>query len=313
MNRNILTGVLEYETEDYEQRGEASFFGDPNKNLETTTKSVAVEYRFNGESINISLSARSDDNSDFDNSSTWRATTAWSLPNNSTNLFASVGEGIKNPTFTERFGFFDTFIGNPELKPEQSFSWEVGIRQSILNDRALLTATWFNARLEDEINGFVFDRGTGSFTAVNVDGESSREGLELSLDYQISERFAMTASYTYLDATQEDGTGDDITEVRRPENSGSISANYNWGKANINLLVAYTGRQDDDYFPPFPPYQERVELDSYTLVSISSSYQVNGNLEITLQLENAFDDNYEEVFGYASPGLTAYGGVRMSW
>ncbi|MFP6807460.1 MAG: TonB-dependent receptor [Pseudomonadales bacterium] len=313
INRNIVSGVLEYENEDYKQRGEASFFGDPNKNLETDTKSIALEYRFNGEFLNVSLSARNDNNADFDNSTTWRATAAWSLSNNSTNLFTSVGEGIKNPTFTERFGFFDTFIGNPDLKPEQSLSWEIGIRQSLFDDRALLTATWFNARLEDEINGFVFDPGTGSFTAVNVDGESSREGLELSLDYQFSEHFSMAASYTYLDATQEDGTGDDITEVRRPENSGSISANYNWGKANINLLVAYTGSQEDDFFPPFPPYQERVGLDSYTLVSISSSYQVNRNIELTLQLENAFDDNYEEVFGYASPGLAVYGGVRMRW
>jgi vitamin B12 transporter len=312
-NKNIFSGVLEYTKEDYQQRGASSFFGDPNKNLDADTKSVAIEYRYSGDAVNLSLSARNDDNSEFGNSNPWRATSAWHLANESTHLFASIGEGVKNPTFTERFGFFDNFIGNPDLKPEESLSWEVGIRQSFRENKFLFTATWFNADLENEINGFVFDADSGSFTAANVEGKSARDGLELALNARVSERFTLNASYTYLDATQEDASGSDVTEVRRPKNSGAIVANYNRGNTNLNLQVIYTGQQEDDFFPPFPPYQERVDLDSYTLVNLSASYRLNDNLELTLQLENVFDENYEEVFGYSSPGRGAYGGVRLTW
>ncbi len=311
--KNIISGVLEYEKEDYRQRGSSSFFGDPNKNLDTNTRSVAAEYRYNGNTIDLSFSVRSDKNSDFDNARTWRATAAWHLSNDTTHLFSSVGESIKNPTFNERFGFFDTFIGNPDLKPEESLNWEVGIRQSLIENKLLLTTTWFNANLENEINGFVFDFAAGAFTAANIDGKSRREGLEFALDYKVNEQFSLNTSYTYLDATQEDATGNDVTEVRRPENSGSVSVNYQHGKTNLNLQMIYTGQQEDDFFPPFPPFQERVDLGHYTLLNLSTSYRVNRKLELTLRLENILDDHYEEVFGFASPGMSAYGGMRLSW
>ncbi len=313
LGSSILTGVIEYEKEDYLQRGAASFFGDPNKNLDTNTKSVALEYRYNGESVNISLSARNDNNSEFNNATTWRTTAAWHLPNDTTNFFASIGESVKNPTFTERFGFFDTFVGNPNLKPEESLSWEIGVRQSLADNRMFVTATWFDANLDNEINGFVFDPSSGSFTAANIEGKSNRQGLELALDYKVSAFFSMNASYTYLDATQDNPAGGDLREVRRPKHAGAVGGNVQWGKTNINLQVIYTGKQEDDFFPPFPPFQERVELDAYTLVNLTGTYRISDKFELSMQLENAFDENYEEVFGFSSPGLVAYGGMRMRW
>ena len=313
LEHHIITGMLEYEQEDFEQRGAASFFGDPNKNLNTDTKSIALEYRYDSDPVDLSLSGRHDSNSEFDDATAWRATAAWHLTNDSTTLFASVGESVKNPTFTERFGFFDTFTGNPDLRPEESFSWELGLRQSLMNNQMAMTATWFRADLENEINGFVFDSSSGAFTAANTEGESNREGIELGLNYNVTERFEVAASYTYLDATQADITGNDTTEVRRPDNSGSVSANYAFNNANLNVAIIYTGDQEDDFFPPFPPFRERVSLHGFTLVNVSGTYRLNDNVELTLRLENLTDEDYEEVFGYSSPGFSAQVGVRVTW
>lgn len=311
--QHIITGMLEYEQEDYQQRGAAFFFGDPNKNLSVDTKSIAMEYRYDGDLVDISLSSRHDSNSEFDDASAWRATVAWHLGNESTTLFASVGESVKNPTFTERFGFFDTFTGNPDLQPEESFSWELGLRQSLMNGRMNLTATWFDANLDNEINGFVFDFATGTFTAANAEEKSSRKGVEVGLVYKTTERFEMAASYTYLDATQTDNSGNEITEVRRPIHSGSVSANYTFNRVNLNASIIYTGDQEDNFFPPFPPFQERVNLKSFTLLNISATYQLNRYVALTLRLENTLDEKYEEVFGFSSPGFGAHGGVSVHW
>lgn len=312
VNQHIITGLLEYEQEDYDQRGAASFFGDPNKSLKTDTKSIALEYRFDGNLVDLSLSARHDNNSEFDNATAWRATTAWHLDNETTTLFASVGESVKNPTFTERFGFFDTFTGNPDLQPEESFSWEIGIRQSLVNNRMALTATWFNADLDNEINGFVFDFASGAFTAENADEESNREGLELGFSFDATDQFSLGASYAYLDAT-ETKNGSEVTEVRRPDHSASLSGNYASDKINLNLTIVYSGDQEDDFFPPYPPYQERVNLDSFTLVNLSGTYHINENVDLTLRLENVLDDKYEEVYGFSPPGFSAHGGVRVTF
>ncbi len=310
-NDHRVSVLAEHESDEYRQRGAVSFFGDPNKNLDTDNNSVAVEYRYDGDRVNVSLSARHDDNSEFDDSDSWRTTINWQLPNDSTTLHASVGESVKNPTFTERFGFFNNFIGNPDLQPEESLSWEVGVKHSF--DRVQLGVTYFDADLTDEVNGFVFDFTTGGFTSANVDGESSRQGVELELAYQPSERFSLGATYTYLDATQEDFLGDDITEVRRPEHSGSLSASYEWQRASLHIAISHTGEQEDDYFPPFPPWQQRVELNAFTLVSVSGQFRVNDHVTLTGRLENVLDEDYEQVFGFESPGFGGYLGARFSW
>jgi vitamin B12 transporter len=228
-------------------------------------------------------------------------------------LFASVGESIKNPTFTERFGFYTNFIGNPDLEPEVSLHWEIGARTSLLNEKVDLALTYFDATLENEINGFIFDFGTGGFTSGNVDGESERKGVEMELRYAQSEKIDLTATYTYLDATQPEFNGSDVTEVRRPEHTGSLTMNYRWSQAGLNFAISYTGTQEDDFFPPFPPYQERVQLKAFTLASLSGYYNVNQLVTVTARIENITDEDYEQVYGFTSPGIGGYLGFRLKW
>jgi vitamin B12 transporter len=307
-----LSLLTEYESEDYEQRGAVSFFGDPNQNLDATSKSLAIEYRYDADRFNFSFSSRRDSNSEFDDASSWRTTASYDMTG-STRLFASVGESVKNPTFTERFGYFSNFIGNPDLEPEKSLHWEIGARQNLLDNRLNLALTYFQADLQDEINGFMFDPDSGGFTSANIDGNSQREGMELAFSYAITNQLDIRGSYTYLDATQEDFSSNDVSEVRRPEHSGSLSANYRWQQATVNLAITYTGKQQDDFFPPYPPYQARVDLDAFTLISLSGHYAINNHMTLTARLENISDENYEQVYGFESPGFGGYVGIRFNW
>ena len=310
--QSILSVVAEYETIDFRQRGPIGF-GNPNKDLDTNNKSLAFEYRFNGDRWDLSASARHDNNSDFDDSNTYRVTAAWETPIPEVRVFSSYGKAIKNPTFTDRFGFFDNFIGNPDLEPEQSKSWEVGLRHLSSDAKILASVSYFSSELEDEINGFVFDPVSGGFTANNIDGDSSRQGVEVEVEWAATEQLDLHGSYSYIDSTSEDATGRDTDEVRRPRNTAALAANYHFGKANLNLSAVYNGSQLDDFFPPFPTPQARVNLDSFTLLNFAGSYQLSDQLVLTMRLENLLDEDYEEVFGYASPGFAAYGGIRYQW
>ncbi len=82
-------------------------------------------------------------------------------------------------------------------------------------------------------------------------------------------------------------------------------------RANLNLNVDYNGKQDDFFFPPVPPFQERVELDDFTLVTVASSYQVTKQLQLFGRVENVLDESYEEVHGYGTLGIGVYGGVKI--
>jgi vitamin B12 transporter len=311
---HTLTGAWEHIDEDFKQRGPV-VFGDPNRDEDMDTDAFIAEYRADlGQQLHLQASVRHDDNSDFDDKTTGRLTAALQLRDGAITLRGGWGTGIKNPTFTERFGFFTDFVGNPDLKPEESEGWELGIDAWLPGERLQLAATWFDEELEDEINGFVFDPTSGGFTAANEDGKSQREGLELSGHWQISTGLALYAAYTWLDATEDSDNGQ-VDEVRRSEHVAS--ANLNWdllsGRANLNLNVDYNGEQDDLYFPPVPPFQERVELDDFTLVSLAGHYMLWDRLQLFARVENALDEDYEEVFGYRAPGRSVFAGLRYNF
>ena len=66
------------------------------------------------------------------------------------------------------------------------------------------------------------------------------------------------------------------------------------------------------YFPPFPEPSQVVILDSHTLLNMNLNYAASEKLDMYLKLENALDDNYEEVFGYQTLGFGASLGLRYS-
>lgn len=320
---HTFTLAVDYEREEYTQRGTATFFGDPNQDLATDATSIVGEYRVNLlEDLSLSGSVRHDYNSDFRDSTTFRVTAAYQLPQTSTLLHANYGTGVKNPSFTERFGFYATsatpFAGNANLRPEQSRGWEIGFTQPLLDGRADIGAAYFNERLQDEINGFVFDPSVGAFggfTAKNVNGTSYRDGVEVNASIEITKGLSLQGAYTYTDATQPDAANNQQQEVRRPRHIASLNLDYAFlnNRAGVNLNINYTGKQLDDYFPPYPQPARRVTLSSFTLVNLTGRYKLNEHYNFYGRVENLLDEDYEEVYGFHTPGIAVYGGVRIAF
>ncbi len=305
-----IAALIEREKEDWMQRGEISWgVYDPNQDRERDTDSVAVEYRTDiNDHLTLAASARHDDNSEFDSAKTYRAEVIYQLTE-AIRLRSAVGTAVKNPTFTERFGFYTNFIGNPNLIPEESTSWELGADQLIMDGDLTLSLTIFDAELENEIDGFVYDPATFAYTSSNINGTSERKGAELSAVGNISESMSLSAAYTYTDSTGDDA----VREVRRPRHIASL--NLGWQAAHnlhLNTNIQFTGEQTDVYFPPFPEPSQVVALSNHTLVNINLNYSATEKLEMYLKLENALNDNYEEVFGYQTLGFGASLGLRYS-
>ena len=305
-----IAALIEREKEDWMQRGEISWgVYDPNQDRERDTDSVAVEYRTDiNDHLTLAASARHDDNSEFDSAKTYRAEVIYQLTE-AIRLRSAVGTAVKNPTFTERFGFYTNFIGNPNLIPEESTSWELGADQLIMGGDLTLSLTIFDAELENEIDGFVYDPATFAYTSSNINGTSERKGAELSAVGNISESMSLSAAYTYTDSTGDNA----VREVRRPRHIASL--NLGWQAAHnlhLNTNIQFTGEQTDVYFPPFPEPSQVVALSNHTLVNINLNYSATEKLEMYLKLENALNDNYEEVFGYQTLGFGASLGLRYS-
>lgn len=310
---HTLTFALDHEKEEFSQRGTASLFGDPNQDQELDTTGYILEYRSNPhEALNLSVSARHDQSSVFDSVTTYRLSASYALRDGRTWLRGSYGTGQKSPTFIERFGFFpDAFLGNAALRPEQSEGWEIGLDRTFLGERLTFSATYFDDMLENEINGFAFDPVALQFTAANLEGRSHRKGLETSVSADATDALRLTASYTYIDSTQPDADGSQAREIRRPRHMAAVNVNYAFStRMNVNLNVSYNGSQIDNFFPPFPQPAERRELSSYRLVSLAANVRLTEHLELFGRVENLLDEDYEDVLGFATPGLATFIGLR---
>jgi vitamin B12 transporter len=45
---------------------------------------------------------------------------------------------------------------------------------------------------------------------------------------------------------------------------------------------------------------------------VSGSYRVSKELNCFARIENLFDEDYEEIGSFGTPGFSIYGGIRVS-
>jgi len=306
-----LTLAVEHERETFENNV-ARLVSDLSQ-LDTQKRNLTGlvgEYRgtlFDG--FDLQLGLRHDFNDAFEDATTYSAAVSYNLLRD-TRLHASVGTGVQNPTFFEQFGFIPgQFDGNPDLKPEKSFGWDVGVEQMFWQGRAIVDVAYFEQDLKDEI-ATLFPPPTFIGTPVNADGTSHRRGVEIAATVRPTADIDFGLTYTYLDAEEANGA----TEVRRPKHEGGVSATWRFlPGASASADARYVaGAKDLDFRAPFVSGQ-RVTLDDYVLVDVAASYQVTDGVEVYGRVNNLLDEDYEEVFGYDAPGLVAFLGLRARW
>jgi vitamin B12 transporter len=312
--KQSVTGALDYARETFQNRG--PFLTDEQaRERSLTTRGAVVQYDATiDDRIGLGAALRHDDNNRFDSDTTYRLQGSY-LFDSGTRLHAAAGSGTKNPGVFELYGFDpDTFIGNPDLKPEKSHGWEVGIEQRLFDNRARIDVTWFDSRLRDEIFT-VYDANFVFSSPQNKAQDSKQKGVEVSLAARVAEQWRIDASYTYLDATEFDSaTQRMVEEVRRPSNIASLNVGWRGleNRAGLDLTVRYNGSTLDINYTIVVP-THFVRLDSYTLVNLGGDFRITNKVQVYARVENLFDEQYEEVFTFRAPGRAEYAGVRFSF
>jgi len=243
----------------------------------------------------LTAGARIDDHQEFGTQDSYRFTGAYQLAS-TTRLMATWGTGFRAPSLIDLYFDDPTFIGNPDLDPESTRGWDVGVEQEVLGGLAGLGVSYFETRTKDLI---VFVPGAVG-TLENVDKSTAR-GIEASFFSRPIDQLTLQGAYTYM-RTRNSETHDPL--ARRPYHVASFNGNYRpIPRLGIDLAVYYNGRADDS-----GPGQK---LDDYTLVNLGLSFDVTARLRIYGRVENMFDDDYEEVTDYGSIGRSYYGGAEL--
>lgn len=272
--------------------------------------------------LSVSLGARLDDNDEFGTFDTYRAGAVYRLPGG-IRVRSSFGIGFKEPTFFENFaeGFV---LGNSELDPERSRSWEIGADYELLQGDLRFGLTYFDQNFRDLIQFTFVPPEEGAPNFFNV-ASADADGLELEARWQPVAGLFVETAYTYLDtkvvdAGLDEGPGAAFVEgrslLRRPDQTLSMVLGYREARGGaLSLAVRRVGERDDLDFSGFPG--ERVRLPSYVAVDLAASWPIQlatGGLPgfaPTLRVENLLDDAHEEVKNFPAPGRTIFAGIRI--
>jgi vitamin B12 transporter len=309
--RHLLTAGADMERE----TGAVGSRAEPLLHPERTNLGAYVQDRVVvGERLFVTAGGRLEHNASFGTRAVPRVAAALSLgPSGATTLKASAGRGIKEPTFFESFGVSFFALGNPDLRAEQSTTFDGGVEQRLFGSRVKLDATVYHHHYRDQINYQVVDPSTFQGTFVNL-GETRAQGLELSAEAAPRANVRFFAQYTFLDGVVQ-VSGDAFNPVyaagrallRRPRHQGSFSASVGGARLSAGGTLVLVGRRADSDFLNLG----LEENEGYARVDLRARLRLTSRLEGLLVAENVLDREYQEVLGYPSLGRSVRGGLRF--
>jgi len=264
---------------------------------ESSIDSLFALYEFKPvDSLTLTGGIRVDDHETFGSETTGRVAAAWTATDQLT-FKASWGQGFKAPSIFQST-YICTFCGltapNTNLKAETSEAYDIGVQWQSADERIVLGATLFDQETENMID-FSYTAGYDNIALVDS------QGVELTGAYAVNNWLGIAASYTFIDS--EDGNGNAL--ARLPESTGNISASFDPdGPFSGAVLVRYNGEEANT---------DGSELDSWTRVDLTGSYDLNDTVEIYGRIENLLDEEYQQILGYGTPGLSGSVGVRLRY
>ncbi|RKY46127.1 MAG: hypothetical protein DRP81_01650 [Candidatus Omnitrophota bacterium] len=274
------------------EKGEGKYSGSSSPDKSTTnSKGYYLENIFTPFlKFFISASYRLEDHSNFGTAGVFNASASYIIENTSTKIKASFGKGFKAPSLYQLYSFY----GEPNLTPEKSESYQVGIEQNLFKNLKF-SSTYFHTHLSNLI-----DFNTTTWKYYNA-GKAKIQGWENKLEYSLSKEIKIKFSYANIDAEKkEDGS----RLLRRPKNKAVLALTVLKNRFRIYPELTYVGNRIDS---------GGEKLKAYFLATLSLSFELNKDWDFFIRLENLLDKDYELVNGYQSKKFCWYIGTKVKF
>ena len=200
----------------------------------------------------------------------------------SANPVGVLAEGDTGPDSISDSG--SASVSANDLKPEEARTFEIGTKWDLFNERANLTAAIF--RTEKQNTRIQID----PTTTTNA-GESKVDGFEVSLNGKITNKWDISAGYSYLDSEITKAAYNAIAQEGKPlpfvaKNSATLWSTY---RVLPNLTLGAGAEYRDQVFvnTTAPKY-----LPTYTIYNAMAKYDVNKNVNVQLNVNNIGDKRY---------------------
>lgn len=295
---DTITGGIEYEVEGGSSCYSLGTYESKIVRETVDNKAVYIQNTLKlWDSLFNTLGARIDDHERCGTEDTYRASLAYLIKKIGTKLKTNWGTGFKAPTLYQLYSSY----GDPDLNPEKSRGYDIGFEQKLFEDKVSFGAGYFYNNIKEMI-----DWDWALYKYRNI-GRVVTDGIEANVILNLIDNLNVTFNYTYTE-TEDKKTG--LALLRRPKNQGSVYINWRFlEKGNLNLGIVYVGKRNDTDTTVSPT--KRISIDSYTRVDLACSYEFTEHIEVFGRIENLFNEDYQEVYGFATPGISAYAGFKV--
>jgi outer membrane receptor for ferrienterochelin and colicins len=234
-------------------------------------------------------SARYDDSNKFESNISPKIGLTYT-PEPGWRIKLNAGQGFRVPSPNQlylklnipRNGNLVSLAGNPNLRPENSTSYDLSVEHDIGNVKSKLT--FFSSKITDMIDEVWVDSAKVEYQNIN---RASIQGIEGEVSTSLSDRLSWSGNYTYLDATN------DLTNTRLYNRARhKISSRFSYRHSNdltANLWV-------DSYLHYwFQPAANVSTNKSYTLWNMNVEKQLTKNHSLLLGVDNIFNHKDEAL------------------
>jgi vitamin B12 transporter len=287
-----LGGGVEVLNETGDSTGKLNFgfFSAPNSfALNRLTVSGFAEANRKTGALTINTGVRVDDVEGLTSRVTARAGMRYAFPDSNLALRASVGSGFKAPSF---YALGNPFVGNRNLKPEQSLSAEAGLEwRGAAGDTASITA--FRSTYKDLID-FI----AGPPPRLENRDKVVSQGVSARARHAVSDTLAVTLQAQYA-STEDDASGDQL--LNRPR--WRVNTALSWRPSQtveITARHAYIGARRDYAIPV-----GEQRLNGYNTLGLEAAVKILPSATLRLVVDNALDDDHEDALGFTAAGASS--------
>jgi vitamin B12 transporter len=257
-----------------------------------------------GERIVATASVRMDDYERFGDHATY-ALGAVARPWPSLRLFASYGTAFKAPSLSERFEISPFNLGNPDLRPEDSHSWEIGADWD-LGGGASVGGAYYQTRIDDLI-----EYDFPSLRNINI-GKAEIDGAEAYIEAAPAAWASLRLSYAWTDARN---AQKGAPLLRRPENAWRFNASLSPSdRVGLTLSWTYVGDRRDVTYTDSGAFESGEGVaEAYSIGAIGATLDLDARAQLFARIENITNETYEQPAAFAGAPRAAFLGVRARY
>jgi iron complex outermembrane receptor protein len=238
-------------------------------------------------------------------------------------LEVSLADVLRLPTCPEYYWYYGGFqpANRPELQPERAKQIECGFSQEISN-RLIAAARFYYYAVDDYLRTIFGYRP--SRVVYNID-QVHLQGIEISSQLKVNPALSVYGNYTFQQSRKR-GDSLDLSGVltgrlvELPIHKANFGLKWNlFSQGDADVKIRYVGKRDV-LTGNLAALQtiELIEMKDFVTVSVHTTAQIfknkNGlNLQWQFMLDNLFDREYQEIYGFPMPGRSLVSGLHFSF